>query len=333
MLGAWLGYLLFVAAALLFYVMFTGWLAGYVLALVILVPVMSLLLSLPGILGLRVSLRPDAGGRRGQPVKLALLARNRARLPVGRVAARFVFENRLTGERAKEAVHFPLGCGDEALGRLFAAPNCGVVECRAQFLRAYDLLGLFPVPLRPVPTVSMLVRPDPSGRPPLGMAQDALGENTIRQEKGVSLEDYSVRDYREGDTLRSVHWKLSSKLEQLVVRQAEGGQQADLLLLFDCWGTPERLNLLLERLAACSAYLQGYGRGHDLCWHGSGANELCREHVESPADFERFLWRVGSQRAPAGPTDVRALHGRLEAAVPPSHIFYIDTEDGEGATA
>ena len=63
MLGAWTGYLLFVAAALLFYVMFTGWLAGYVLALVVLLPVMSLLLSLPGICGLRVSLRPGGGSR------------------------------------------------------------------------------------------------------------------------------------------------------------------------------------------------------------------------------------------------------------------------------
>lgn len=331
MLGAWLGYLLFVAAALLFYVMFTGWLAGYVMALVLLLPVMSLALSLPGILGLRVALRPGAGGRRGQPVKLALDARNRARLPVGRVAARLICKNRLTGEVAQETLRFPLGCGDEALGRMFTAQNCGVMECRIKFLRAYDLLGLFPVPLRPAPPLSILIWPDAAGGPPQGMAQAAQGEAAIRREKGVSLEEYSVRDYRQGDPLRSVHWKLSSKLEQLVVREAEGGRQADLLLLFDCWGPPDRLDRLLGRVAACSAFLQGHGRGHELCWHGPGANELCREHVDNAADFERFLWRIGGQRAPAAPTDVRALRARLESAVPPSHIFYIDAEDGEGA--
>lgn len=333
MLGAWTGYLLFVAAALLFYVMFTGWLAGYVLALVVLLPVMSLLLSLPGICGLRVSLRPGAAGRRGQPVKVALQVRNRTHMPVGRIALRLVCENKLTGERIRESIHLPPDCGDGAVGRALAAHNCGVVQCRARFLRAYDLLGLFPIPLRPVPGASLLIRPEGAGAPPPSLAQEARGEETVRREKGVSLEEYAVREYREGDSLRSVHWKLSSKLEQLVVREAEGGQQADLLLLFDCWGPPERLDRLLDRVAACSAYLQSRGRGHEMCWCGPEGKELCREHVENPGDFERFLWRVGSRRAPADPTDVRALWAKLVQAVPPSHVFYIDPEDGEGEGA
>ena len=63
MLGAWFGYLVFLAAVLLFYILFSGWLAGYVLALSLLLPILSLLLSLPGIRGLRVGLHLGASGR------------------------------------------------------------------------------------------------------------------------------------------------------------------------------------------------------------------------------------------------------------------------------
>ena len=64
MLGAWFGYLVFLAAVLLFYILLlSGWLAGYVLALSLLLPILSLLLSLPGIRGLRVGLHLGAGGQ------------------------------------------------------------------------------------------------------------------------------------------------------------------------------------------------------------------------------------------------------------------------------
>ena len=42
MLGAWFGYLVFLAVVLLFYILFSGWLAGYVLALSLLLPILSL---------------------------------------------------------------------------------------------------------------------------------------------------------------------------------------------------------------------------------------------------------------------------------------------------
>lgn len=43
----------------------------------------------------------------------------------------------------------------------------------------------------------------------------------------------SLREYREGDTLRHVHWKLSAKHDELIVRQQEENLNATILILAD----------------------------------------------------------------------------------------------------
>ena len=80
MLGAWVGYLLLLASAALFYVLFTGWLGGYLLALVLLLPAASLTVSLPAALSLRfqLSIHPEAEGEDGRFL-LELNVRNKLR--------------------------------------------------------------------------------------------------------------------------------------------------------------------------------------------------------------------------------------------------------------
>ena len=60
-----------------------------------------------------------------------------------------------------------------------------------------------------------------------GSYNDATADSSTRSKRAPSsperLEVSDVREYRQGDTLKSVHWKLSSKSEELIVRDYNAG--------------------------------------------------------------------------------------------------------------
>ena len=129
---------------------------------------------------------------------------------------------------------------------------------------AYDFMGLFPIPLKGQRAVYLLAEPQPEGEDVPAGLDGQLSEEPMRREQGSTLDDYAVRPYRPGDSLRIVHWKLSSKLDELVVREPESDHRPDVVLLFDLYGQPERVDALLDRLAACSLQLREKGRAHRL---------------------------------------------------------------------
>lgn len=300
MLGAWAGYLLLLAAAALFYVLFTGWLGGYLLALVLLLPAASLAVSLPAALSLRfqLSIRPGDEEKDGRFL-LELNVRNRLRLPVRRLAFRLQVENLFSSQRGERRNQTALGCGDWRESVPFAMKDCGVAQGRLRFLRAYDCLGLFPIPLKGPAPARELTWPRPVA-PPAGLEALAAGLEETERTRGGGLEEYSLRDYQLGDPLRSVHWKISSKLDRLTVRQPEGGERSEPILLFELWGPMERLNRLLDQLGACCQWLWDRGTPCRLIWAGGPEGRQIFEYrVEGPADWQAFLWRVCAR--PAAP--------------------------------
>lgn len=106
------------------------------------------------------------------------------------------------------------------------------------------------------------------------------------QESSASDEFYGVREYREGDNLKWIHWRRSARLGQLVVREHVPLRATQVIVLLDPWlagelepdtdarrrsGRKEDAesdarppDLLVERLiaAAATAVCDGLERGH-----------------------------------------------------------------------
>ncbi len=79
-------------------------------------------------------------------------------------------------------------------------------------------------------------------------------------------EDYELREYRPGDPMRAVHWKLSSKWDELIVRERSQDDTLLPLLTLDLCGQPEELDRLLDKLLGLSdAFLRGQ-QLHAVLW-------------------------------------------------------------------
>ncbi len=66
---------------------------------------------------------------------------------------------------------------------------------------------------------------------------NAMEQTSSQSAKSGMFEDefHSLREYRLGDDLRSVHWRTSARRNELMVRQYRDSRDRSLLILFDAW--------------------------------------------------------------------------------------------------
>lgn len=114
---------------------------------------------------------------------------------------------------------------------------CGEVRVRCNSLHVCDLLGLFSVALDKFRQPAVMVYPDrvnlnvEISHVSTGSQQN---EGYIQNRKGNDpSEIFDLRDYVPGDDVRSIHWKLSGKMDHLVVKQASDPTHFQVVLMPD----------------------------------------------------------------------------------------------------
>ena len=237
-------YCMALAGVLLFQITNENYLAHFLLALIIAFPLLSLALSLPGMAGSRLSLSAAppclARGERGV---WRLSVENRSPLPLARLSLRLETRNMLTGACRKEKLAFT-GLARRAPEELDVdTAHCGLLEFRAYKVRVWDYLGLFSLPCAQPQSARLSVDPLPVDPGPVNIPE---GQGVRPQSSGAGRkgpgEDYDLREYRPGDPMRSVHWKLSSKWDELIVRERAETVTPLPVLAFDWSGSPDRLD-------------------------------------------------------------------------------------------
>ena len=292
-------YLAALTGALLFQITNENYLGRFLLALCVVLPLVSLALSLPGMLKCRLELfAQPAALDRGEAGGWVLAVRTPGDLPLARLSLRLRLENLLTGRR--ETARLALTGVTRRLPEALAAPteHCGLLELQADKVKVCDYLGLFTLRRKPPVPARIMCRPIPvQCRPvevPDGKGAHPDPKNTSRRGPG---EDYELREYRPGDPLRSVHWKLSSKWDELIVREREDAVTPLPLLTIDRFGKPEELDKLLDKLTGMSRAMLSVQRPHAVLWlDQAGEPQLCP--VSDEREYADCLLALLSQPAP-----------------------------------
>ena len=134
-------------------------------------------------------------------------------------------------------------------------------------------------------------------------------------------EDYDLREYRPGDLLRSVHWKLSSKRDELVVRETLEPRRSVLLLTADHFGPAEEVDAVLDRLQALSRLLLEKEAPHVVAWAHPASGEVSTFRVDGEGSLRACLEAFLLQQAPREGRSI--LDGPLSAPGGPPRHFHI----------
>lgn len=324
-------YGLVLTGVLLFQITNENYLACFLLALCAALPLISLALSLPGMLKCRLELFsvPDAL-ERGEAGGWSLAVSTPAELPLARLSLRLRRENLLTGQW--ESSKLILTGIARRLPETLAAStqHCGLLELRADKVRVCDYLGLFTLRLKPPLPARIVCRPIPAQCQPVevpdGKGTRPSSQNASRRGPG---EDYDLREYRPGDPLRSVHWKLSSKWDELIVRERADTVTPLPLLTLDRFGRPEELDRLLDHLTGMSRALLSVQRPHAVLWLDQ-AGEPQLYPVSDEREYTVCLLSLLSQPAPLTGPALDQFPELLRGPDGPVFRIHITPEGGDG---
>ena len=258
MTGRRITYLGALAGCLVFYFCYQQWLSWILLLAVLILPWLSLLLSLPAIRQFRAEVEMPDHAARGDTVHAQLWGLSD--LPQPRFLGRMARENLLTGETARHTSKTPL-----------PTAHCGGVRVNVKKLRICDYLGLFAFPVRAAKPRTMVVRPDPVPMQQMPDLSHCIPRAWKPRHGGGFAENHELRLYRPGDSLNQVHWKLSAKTGKLILREPMEPVRERLVLTMDLRGTPDAIDRTCGQLLWLSRQLLEQNMDHEIrCLTGQG---------------------------------------------------------------
>lgn len=268
-------YLGCLAGSLVFYFCYQQWLSWVVLLAVLALPWVSLLLSLPAMVQFRAELEAPAFVPIGDRAEAALWGLST--LPQPLFKGQMVLKNLNTGKTHR---HHPL--------KPLPTAHCSGWCLTARKVWVYDYLGLFRFRVRNIHSHTMVVRPRPLPMAQSPSLRKAVARSWRPKFGGGYAENHELRLYRPGDNLNQIHWKLSAKMGDLILREPMVPNLGRAVLTLDLSGTPEEIDRKLGRLLWLSGNLLEQHIPHEIrCLTGEGPMTYlisCQQEITAAID-------------------------------------------------
>lgn len=274
MIKRWFLYLTALFGCLVFYISYQQWVAWIVLLSAAVLPLLSLMLSLPAWLTSRVSLQMPHSISSGTPLSMALTVESPLPVPPYQVLVQT--HHTFTGHSALLGSGFP--CQTE---------HCGALNCKPQRIWLMDYLGLFRIPLRKPAPFRVLILPQTIPISPEPDLSDVLVNAWRPKPGGGFSENYELRLYRPGDNLQQIHWKLTAKTGNLILREPMIPDRNRLLVWMTLQGTPTEMDIKLGKLRWMAEYLLQSDLPFDLLVYTAQGQQLL--HIPTRRAFQQAL--------------------------------------------
>lgn len=235
---------------------------------------------------------------------VTITVHNSSHLPYARMYCEITVENQLTQEKVPLLFRIQGGTAEETDTVLdLMSEHCGYLHAYPSAVWLTDWIGFLPVRCRNVEQKFQNSAGERKGTAVLpdtfhphiymdmvqNMREDA--ENWSQIQKGNDASEvFALRDYVPGDSLKQIHWKLSSKRGQLIVRDASFPVEKSLLLFWDkntAETEPEEMDAMAECAASVSQEILNLGYRFTLGWtEGRG---IAFEQIEAEEDLLRAI--------------------------------------------
>lgn len=248
---------------------------------------------------LHTSVKVRSGGQDGKELPILLTVRASGPLFVTRsVIVEMEGYNTMFGTTGQKRYLLPITGAESSYEVKVHPSRCGriTVSCRGVWVQ--DLLQLFTVRTEAFAPVQSVIHPH-RVQVEVELSRTTIGaprvDGLMQNRKGTDQREmFDIREYTPGDDIRSIHWKLSAKADELIVRQASDPTHYDIVMLPDfgrlAGGKPTdaaECNAAAAYGAAIGAQLVRQGAGFCMALPGPNGLELHEAHT--PREYQQMI--------------------------------------------
>lgn len=291
-----IAYCFILAAAILFYLFFNGYLSFFTLVFVLLLPFISWLFMLFAVLKTTIHLEMNSPvANKNEEFILNIILKNSSILPIARTRLKLNFVNSLCGVTQNETLFLPVNTmGEQIVGHRVQSQYCGKITVELTQIKFYDYLGIFTTKKKSSLCAETFILPkmqfiDAQIDTATNASVESSTYSKVKPGDDPS-EIFDIRPFRGGDRLRSIHWKLSSKLDELMVKEFSLPTDSEVLLLTELLAPDmTMLDTLVDVLASLSHFLTENQINHRIEWFDIKNNQFSDETIESDEDLAVLL--------------------------------------------
>ncbi len=225
--------------------------------------------------------------------------RNKGYIPL--TACKVVTRVRYNGRKIKKTYRKNLCCGNNAEANCdfyISCPSCEMVTVECVKVYIYDYIGLFCIPKKIKKTSTVLVMPN---LPPV----DIIDKMTyvINDEDGIvysqerpgddQTEVFAIREYVPGDSVRKLHWKLTTKSNKLMVKDFSLPIKDNDTVIFDLFqepkGTKSNRDEVFDLFYGLVYAMTKRGVGFNACFYN---NEYVTLRIENQNDIYALFAQI-----------------------------------------
>lgn len=286
--------------AFVFFLFFSAWFSEFLLMLLLCLPFMSLLVSLPAMLTARPVVNWPGEVIRGDPAEVRVQVR--CAMPMPACVLTLLLEDGMTGREVK--YRWDVG---KRTSLPLPSQHCGSIRCTVRYGWVCDYLGLFRIRRRWRDTGQLLVLPVPRMPDPIPNLGRLLVHAYRPLPGGGFSEVHELRDYQPGDSLRDFNWKLTAKMDKPIVREPQIADQGAVVLSADLTGKPEELDDTLDCLVGTAQWLARQGVAHEVRWFSGSRRQSFP--VDGPEDIHRLTLALCASERGAEHVSAASLAG------------------------
>lgn len=232
------------------------------------------------------------------PVQLVVT--NRSIFPIGKADAKIEYYNIFGDKVSAFDIYLPIQAkNSQRITFRLSSKFCGIIRIKATKLRIYDPLKIFR--FKAADDIQTEVNILPEGHDISGYVNytDRINEESDIFSEHHAGDDpsevFDLREYNPGDKLNKIHWKLSSKKDDFIVKEYSMPIDVPCVIFLDLKKYADNarslpvIDTLIETFLSISQLLLENERGHSVIFYDSSRDEFTEHHIISTSDLNVFL--------------------------------------------
>ncbi len=290
MIGNWMNYILFLAALAFGYVFYNNYIMFVIIGAAIAVPIVSIIVFEINYKKLQLSIvnLPLKAGKNAD-IQFGIMTLNRTIFPFGSIRIKLNIKNLFYNNQKEYIINIPdIPRKERKIQWKFSAVYSGCVRINIDEVELTDMLSLvkrtYPVNIEK----TIEIYPDECE---IDTETDALtagagDETEVQYIKGMDVSEVSgIREYISGDSMQAVHWKLSSRYDNFMVKDFSMPYTDRVYLAIELYNNPsvnDEMDNVIDIYYSMARLMVKQGRQFFMLWYNikTGVNEIMEIQTE-----------------------------------------------------
>lgn len=219
---------------------------------------------------------------RGDALKTYLVIQNTSNFPINAFEVQLTYQNNF--ESLKEASIIKgagaiSGKDTTTMEFTISSKHCGKVEIVVNQVKVYDYLSLFCRKKKQVCNKKIIILPKERNIP---ITLNTTSLNVLQTYKvneigNADITDFTIREYRDGDSIKHMHWKLTAKTDELWMKEHHNEEAHAIRIYLDLYQRKQMSkydwDAFLEILGAICLSLLQTKTPHSILWTDVSTNK------------------------------------------------------------